>query len=113
MLLVQRDNLFEHLAAASAPGGVIIEYGRLSGQPTPFPVVPVTGKGLTLRGYTLSEILRNPQPAAEAKQYVYSRVADGRFVPRVAAAFPLEQTVDAYRYLESNRQIGRVVITVP
>ncbi len=30
-------------------------------------------------------------------------------MPRIVR---LEQTVDAYRYLESNQQIGRVVITV-
>jgi NADPH:quinone reductase-like Zn-dependent oxidoreductase len=103
----------EQLAAASALGGIIFEYGRLSGQPTPFPVIPVIGKGLTLRGYTLGEILRNAEAAAAAKQYVSSRVASGRFVPRVAKTFPLEQTVDAYRYLESTQQIGRVVITIP
>ena len=101
------------LAAAAAPGGIIVEYGVMSGQPAPFPVYPVIGKGLTLRGYTLSEILRNPETAAAAKQYVSSRVADGRFVPKTAATFPLEQTVDAHRYLESNRQLGRVVVTVP
>lgn len=105
--------LLEQLAAASAPGGIIVEYGRLSGQPTPFPVVPVIGKGLTLRGYTLREVFDNPQTTAAAKHYVYDRVADGRFIPRIATTFPLEQTVDAYRYLESNQQVGRVVIIVP
>ena len=103
----------EQLAAASAPGGIIIEYGRLSGQPTPFPVVPVIGKGLTLRGYTVSEILRNSQAAEEAMQYVFTRVVDGRFVPKVATVFPFERTVDAYKYVESNQQMGRVVITIP
>jgi NADPH:quinone reductase-like Zn-dependent oxidoreductase len=103
----------EQLAAAAVPGGIIVEYGRLSGQPTPFPVMPVIGKGLTLRGYTLSEIVRNPRTAAAAKQYVYDRLADGRFVPKIGKTFPLEQTVDAYRYLESNQQIGRVIIAVP
>jgi NADPH:quinone reductase-like Zn-dependent oxidoreductase len=104
--------LLEQLAAASAPGGIIVEYGRLSGQPTPFPVIPVIGKGLTLRGFTLSEILRDPQAAATAKKHIYDRVADGRFVPRVARTFPLENTVEAYQYITSNERIGRVVITV-
>jgi NADPH:quinone reductase-like Zn-dependent oxidoreductase len=103
----------ERLAAASTPGGIIVEYGRLSDQPTPFPVIPVIGKGLTLRGHTLGEILRDAQAAADAKQYVFDRVADGRFVPRVAKTFPLQQTVEAYRFLESMQQIGRVVVTIP
>jgi NADPH:quinone reductase-like Zn-dependent oxidoreductase len=103
----------DQLAAAASQGGIIIEYGRLSGQPTLFPVIPVIGKGLTVRGYALGEILRTPQGAAAAKQYVSSRVADGRFFPRVAKTFPLAQTVDAYRYLESTQQVGRVVVTIP
>jgi NADPH:quinone reductase-like Zn-dependent oxidoreductase len=102
----------EQLAAAAAPGGIIIEYGRLSGQPTPFPVIPVIGKGLTIRGYTVSEILRNKEAALVAKQYVYDRVADGRFFPKVAKTFSLEQTVDAYRYVKNSQQTGRVVIKI-
>jgi NADPH:quinone reductase-like Zn-dependent oxidoreductase len=103
----------EQLAAASAPGGIIVEYGRLSGQPAPFPLVPVVGKGLTLRGYTVSEIVREPQGIAATKKYICDRLADCRFVPRIAKMFQLDQTVDAYRYLESNQQIGRVVVTIP
>jgi len=44
---------------------------------------------------------------------VNERLADGRFVPKIAKTFPFEQTVEAYRYLESNQQVGKVVITVP
>jgi NADPH:quinone reductase-like Zn-dependent oxidoreductase len=101
----------ERLAAAAAPGGIVIEYGVLSGQPAPFPVMPVIGKGLWLRGYTVGEIVRDPQTASAAKQYIYDRLADGRFEPKIAKTFPLEQTVDAYRYVESNQQLGRVVVT--
>ena len=33
--------------------------------------------------------------------------------PKIAKTFPFAQTVDAYRYLESNAQVGKIVITVP
>ena len=58
----------EQLAAAAAPGGIIIVYGRLAGQPTPFPLESVVGKDLSVRGYTASEIFRHPQASAVAKQ---------------------------------------------
>jgi NADPH:quinone reductase-like Zn-dependent oxidoreductase len=32
--------------------------------------------------------------------------------PLIAKTFPLDQIVEAHRYLESNQQVGRVVITV-
>ena len=40
-------------------------------------------------------------------------MADGRFVPKIAKTFPFKETVEAYKYLESNQQVGKVVITVP
>ncbi len=103
----------EKLVEAAQPGGIIFQYGALSMQPTPFPLVTVLGKGLTVRGYTLMEITQNPEKLAAAKKYVYDRLADGRFVPKIAKTFPFAQTVEAYRYLESNAQVGKIVITVP
>jgi NADPH:quinone reductase-like Zn-dependent oxidoreductase len=103
----------EKLAEAAASGGTIFEYGALSPAPTPFPLFAALGKGLSLRGYTLHEITRDPTLLEDAKKYIFDRLADGRFVPKIAKTFAFAQTVDAYRYLESNQQVGKVVITVP
>jgi len=103
----------EKLAAAASPGGIVFQYGLLSGQPTPFPFGLAIGKGLSIRGYMLMEITSIPAVAATAKKYVFDRLADGRFVPKIARTFAFAQTVEAYRYLESNQQVGKVVITVP
>jgi NADPH:quinone reductase-like Zn-dependent oxidoreductase len=103
----------EKLALAAASGGTIVEYGLLSMQPTPFPLLTALGKGLCIRGYTLMEITGDPVKLAAAKKYVYDRLADGRFRPKIAKTFPFAQTVEAYKYLESNAQVGKVVITVP
>jgi NADPH:quinone reductase-like Zn-dependent oxidoreductase len=46
------------------------------------------------------------------KRYVYEHLANGSFKPHVDRTFPFEQAADAYRYLESNRQVGKVVITL-
>ena len=103
----------EKLASAASRGGTIFEYGWLSGQPTPYPLFAALAKGLIVRGYVLMEITLNPSLLEEAKRYVYDRLADGRFVPKIARTFPFEQAVEAYRYLESNQQVGKVVITIP
>lgn len=103
----------EKLAEAAAAGGIIFQYGALSTQPTPLPLFAAIVKGLTFRGYTLFEIARNPEKLRAAKKYIYDRLADGRFRPKVARVFPFAQTVEAYKYLESNAQVGKVVITVP
>lgn len=103
----------EKLAAAAARGGTIFEYGALSSEPTPFPLFQALSKGLSVRGYVLMEITLNSALLEKAKKYVYERLADGRFVPKIARTFSFDQTVEAYRYLESNQQVGKVVITVP
>lgn len=102
----------ETLAAAAAQGGVIYEYGALSMQPTPFPLMQALPKGLSIRGYSLMELRPNPPVLNAATQYIYDRLANGRLKPKIAKTFPLAQAADAYRFLESNEQIGKVVITV-
>jgi NADPH:quinone reductase-like Zn-dependent oxidoreductase len=102
----------EKLAQAAAQRGIIFLYGLLSGQEPPFPLRVALGKGLSLRGYSVYEVISNPELLSTAKRYVYDRLADGRFVPKIAKTFPFAQTVEAYKYLESNQQIGKVVITL-
>lgn len=103
----------EKLAAASAQDGIIFIYGGLSMQPTPFPLFQSFRNAVSLRAYSLREITRNPERLAIAKKYTFERLADGRFVPKIAKIFSYTETVEAYHYLESNQQVGKVVITVP
>jgi len=103
----------EQLARTAATGATIFEYGVLAMQPTPYPLLDALAKGLIVRGYTLWEITKHPDLLEVAKEYVYDRLADGRFKPKIAKTFPFDRIVDAYRYLESNEQVGKVVVTVP
>lgn len=103
----------EKLAAASARNGLLFIYGTLSGEATPFPLLQAFRTGVWMRAYTLMEITPVPELLADAKKYVYDRLADGRFVPKIAKEFPFSETIEAFRYLESNQQVGKVVITVP
>jgi NADPH:quinone reductase-like Zn-dependent oxidoreductase len=102
----------ESLAAATASGGIIFEYGALASDPTPFPLFTVLGKHLTIKGYTLFEVVVDATAFAKAKQYVFDRLASGDFQPRIDRTFPLSEIVEAHRYMESNAQIGKIVVTV-
>jgi NADPH:quinone reductase-like Zn-dependent oxidoreductase len=117
--------LLDKLAEAAAPGATIFEYGFLSGAPTPFPVIPAMQKALNIRGYWLAEItvpellyghgaagLADPQRLARAESYVYNRVKTGQLKPKIAKTFPFEDVVQAYQYMESNEQVGKIVLTV-
>lgn len=105
--------LFEPLTEAMAAGGILIEYGGLSAQPTPFPLGSVLGKSLTLRGYLVHEILRDERRLHAAQRYILDGLAGGALAPVIARVFPFERIADAHRYLEANRHVGKVVVSVP
>ncbi len=102
----------EQLAEAAAPHGILIEYGLLSMAPTPFPLWTAMTKELSMRGYTLRLLHAEPALGRMGQEYVFDRLADGRFQVKIAKTFPFAQAADAYRYLESNEQVGKVVITL-
>src|SRR5215813_3874045 len=105
--------LLGQLAEAAALGAMIVEYGWLSVAETPFPFLPALQKALTIRGYWLAETtMTDPERFAKAKRYVYERVNTGEFKPKVAKTLPFDAVVEAYRYMESNEQIGKIVLTV-
>ena len=104
--------IFEPLTAAMSRGGILIEYGGLSHEPTPFPLFAVLAKTLTLRGYLVHEITGNPAKLEAAKAFILEGLETGALRPIIDRTFPFEQIVEAHRFLESNRQFGKIVVTV-
>src|ERR1700681_4197873 len=102
----------ELLSQAAAFGGTIFEYGALAPEPTPFPLFTALRKGLSVRGYTLREVLSDPKLRGKAEQYVFDHVKAGSFKPRIDRVFPFAEIVEAHRYMESNEQIGKIVVKV-
>ena len=103
--------ILESLAAATAPRGIIFEYGVLASEPTPYPLFTALAKGLTIRAYTLFELTRDPVFPV-AKQYVFDHLASGAFRPVIAKTFRFAEIVEAHRYMESNAQLGKIVVTL-
>jgi NADPH:quinone reductase-like Zn-dependent oxidoreductase len=104
--------IFEPLTAAMAPGGILVEYGGLSPEKTPFPLFDVLSKSLTLRGYLVHELLADPERLEFAKEFVLEGLEAGALRPVIARTFPFDQIVEAHRFLESNEQFGKIVVTV-
>ena len=102
----------DKLAQAMAEEGILFIYGGLSGEPTVFPHWPAAMKGLSLRGWVASHIWGKPDRYARAQNLILRGLAEGHLKPVIAKTFPLAQIADAHRYLESNQQIGKIVVTV-
>ena len=103
---------FAKLAQATARLGILFLYGALSPEPTPLPLFDVLGKWATIRGYVMLEITSDPARLDRAKEFINAGLTDGSLKPLIARTFPLDQIVEAHRYLESNQQVGKVVVTV-
>ncbi len=104
--------LLEKLADAAASGAIIFEYGALSSAPTIFPLFSSLKKGLTVRGYTLFEIVKDAEKLARGKQYVYDSLQSGALKPIIDRTFPLDAIAEAHEYMESNQQKGKIVVRV-
>jgi NADPH2:quinone reductase len=101
----------EALAAAASMGGTIFLYGALAAEPTPFPLFVALSKNLVLRGYTLFPIVSDKERLGRGVKFVVDGLAAGKLKPVIARSFPLRDIVEAHRYLESNQQFGKIVVT--
>ena len=93
-------------------GGILLEYGALSSEPTPFPLFTVLGKSLPLKGYLYAEIVNDDAALDRAKSFITKGLASGQLKTLIARFFRLDQIQEAARFLESNAQVGKVVVNV-
>jgi NADPH2:quinone reductase len=101
--------------AAMNVGGRFCTIGRMSGVHTAeFNIDRLAEKRLHL--YGVSNRLRNAAQRAEsAKRFMadlFPALSDGRIKPIVDRAFPLDDIVSAQDYVEADRHVGKVVITM-
>ncbi len=102
----------EKVAEAAAQGALIFEYGALSPERTPYPLFPALSKGLSVCGYTLFEIVEDPEKFARGKKFAYDGLQSGKLRPIIDRTFPLDDIAEAHRYMESNQQKGKIVVEV-
>lgn len=92
--------------------GIFFQYGALDFSDVPVPVLALLGKDLTIRGYQLFEITKDPVRLEEAKRFVVDGLASGALKPVIARTFKFDEIVEATRFMESNAQVGKIVVTV-
>jgi NADPH:quinone reductase-like Zn-dependent oxidoreductase len=75
-------------------------------------VLALLGKDLTIRGYQLFEITKDMKRLEQAKRFVVNGLASGALKPVIAKTFKFDDIVEAYRFMESNTQVGKIIVTV-
>lgn len=92
--------------------GIFFQYGALDVRDVPVSVMALLGKMLTLRGYQLHEVTQDPERLEKAKAFVVEGLASGALKPVIAKSFRFDDIVEAYRFMESNEQVGKIVVTM-
>lgn len=110
--------ILDELTAAAADNGIIFLYGSLGDArplgtvPTSLPLLPTLGKQLTVRGYNNYRLNGDPERLRRAFDWVFDNLKSGKLNVTIAKRFTFDEYAEAHRYLESNGQIGRVVIDI-
>ncbi len=102
----------EILAAALGDQGALIPYGVMTTEPTPYPLLTALAKNLTIRAFTMPFLTSNPAMLERGKKFVLEGIEAGHFKPIISRTFAFAEIADAHRYMESNQQVGKIVVTV-
>lgn len=102
----------EQLAEAAAPGARLVLYGVLSMDATPYPLFVAMSKGITTRAFHLVfHLLQRSDLWAEASKHLAEGFTSGSLKPQIDRQYDLSDIREAYEHLESNQQIGKIVVS--
>jgi NADPH:quinone reductase-like Zn-dependent oxidoreductase len=104
--------IVDELAACAAYRGKIFLYGRLDERSTPFPLIACMKKALSISGYTLWEIVLEPERRARAERWIVERLEQGVFAPVIDRVFALDQIREAHACMDANQANGKLVVAV-
>ena len=96
-----------------AEGGIIVNYGLLSGQPCQIRADQTIFKGLTLTGFWLAKTLNTMARAGLEGLYgdLAARVARGELRVEVEATYPIEEIKTALEHAGRGGRQGKILVT--
>jgi NADPH:quinone reductase-like Zn-dependent oxidoreductase len=103
---------FAKLLKAVKKDGLLLIYGALSEDVTPLNLLDLLGKTPTIRGYVLWELTMDPPRLKAAVEFIRRGLESGTLKPVIDRVFSLDEIAESHRYLEANRQFGKIVVAV-
>jgi len=99
------------LIEGMAPCGIAIVYGMLAGYEVEFTIPQLMMHNLTLRGFSADLLVKQAATRPRVVDYISRGIASGALKPVVDRTFAIADIAEAHRYLESNVQLGKIVMT--
>ncbi len=103
-----------HLAKCLSDGGLVVNYGMLSGEECRIGPESTIFHNISLRGFWLSKLL-NRMPLEQRTNLfnlLCSYIADGKLLMSVDSIYPLHAIGDALHRAEQNGRNGKVIVQV-
>lgn len=85
-------------------------YGALDPRNLEAPVMDLLAKHFVIRGYELFEITLDPERLSKAVEFINVGLEAGKLHPVIWRTFALDDIQDAHRYMESNAQVGKIIV---
>lgn len=96
-----------------APDAVVFGYGTLSGEQPIVPVAAMARKSALFHPYSMFNHVSKSDQLARGLRTILLGLESGELRPVIDRVFDYVDAIDAYRYMESNRQVGKIVVRVP
>jgi NADPH:quinone reductase-like Zn-dependent oxidoreductase len=103
---------FSKLLEALSFGGLVYLYGALSDQPTTLPVLAMIAKMPTIKAHNIWGTSGDEKRRKAAVDAILRGFESGALKPVIDRVFRFDEMVEAHRYIETNGQFGKVVVTV-
>lgn len=105
----------QHLAASVAEGGVVVNYGMLSGEPCKVAARDTVFRDVALRGFWLERWWRNEAQDTIGETYraLGKLIVSGELAVPVEASYPLAQVKEALAHAARPHRSGKIILTFP
>lgn len=102
----------DRLAACLAEGGVVVNYGMMSGEPCQVSPSAIVFRDVSLRGFWLAKWFRSATPAQQMALFgeLTELIANGKLRARIAATYDLTQIREAVAAAAGGERDGKVLI---
>lgn len=93
-------------------GGKLVLYGMLDSRPMEITPWSLMAKQLTIYSHIIFHHTKDLAVRREGIDYVTRGMLSGAFRPVIAKRFKFEDIAEAHSYMQSNQQVGKIVVTM-
>ena len=102
----------ERLAQCVASGGMVVNYGAMSGEPCAISPASLIFRGIRLQGFWLANWFKTATPEARAALFgeLVQLIASGALHARIQATYGLDEIKEAIAAAASGKRSGKIVL---